>query len=96
MKLVVAVIRPERLKEVEDDLAAHAASVLSAVPVRPTRTRARKPLLRLEVLVRDEALTESVLTTLGAPGSQPDPGRPDGVIFVAPIDDSRATVTGTR
>jgi nitrogen regulatory protein PII len=107
MRLVVAIIKPFKLDDVRKALTAVGVEGLTVTEVKgfgrqKGHTELYRgaeyqvdllPKLKLEILVRDEAIASVVETIIGAAAT----GRTgDGKIFVSPVDDAIRIRTGDR
>jgi nitrogen regulatory protein P-II 2 len=107
MKMIIAIIRPEKLEEVQDALDAKEVHLMTASDVRGCGTqrgynesfRGNKGVIRLlskvklEIAVNDDYVQPTVQAILKAARSEP--GRiGDGKIFVLPLDECYRIRTG--
>jgi nitrogen regulatory protein P-II 2 len=109
MKMIVAIIRPEKLEEVQDALDAQQIYLMTASDVRGCGTqrgysesyRGNKGVIRLlskvklEIAVNEAYVQPAVQAILKAARSEP--GRiGDGKIFVLPLDECYRIRTGEK
>jgi nitrogen regulatory protein P-II 2 len=109
MKLIIAVIRPEKLQAVEGALREHDVCLMSTGQVladarepgpieiyrgRSVRTRPTK--LRLELAVEDEAVEAAVWAIRRAATTGDAAPLGDGMVFVLPVDASVRICDGER
>jgi nitrogen regulatory protein P-II 2 len=109
MKLIIAIIRPEKFEEVQDALDAKQIHLMTATDVRgcgiqrgyAETYRGNKGVLRLvskvklEIAVNEDYVQPAVQAILKAAKS--DPGKiGDGKIFVLPLEEAYRIRTGER
>ena len=110
MKLIVAIIRPERLEAVQQALNAHDVYLMTVSDVRgcgrqrgytevyrATEFQVRLlPKLKLEIAI-NEAFVEAAVEAIVHAARTPETGQVgDGKIFVLPMDDCIRIRTGER
>jgi nitrogen regulatory protein P-II 1 len=100
MKLIVAIIRPEKLEAIQGALGEPGVSLMSVTKVADTRmpgltgtyrggeVRVPQPRLRLEVVVVNDALVQWVIEAITHAGSTGDSRHlGDGNVFVVPLEE---------
>jgi nitrogen regulatory protein P-II 2 len=97
MKLIVAIVGPEKLEAVQEVLKAAEAELLSIGPVqnlagertgmyRGAEVRLRRPAVRLEIALEDLRAEDAAAEIVRA-ASSPDSGQDNGgLVFMMPLD----------